>query len=68
MKRRQFIQAFAGAVASVAIGMKLSQGMPEIPLPPEGFRYVDPDLQFKATERFSEFNFADWRCVYGSPG
>ena len=29
MNRRHFIQAFAGAVATVAIGMRVSKGMPE---------------------------------------
>ena len=28
MNRRRFISTFAGAVASVSIGLKLSQGMP----------------------------------------
>ena len=33
VSRRKFIQSFAGAVASVSIGMKLSQGMPTVYLP-----------------------------------
>ena len=32
MDRRKFISAFAGAVASVSIGLKLSQGMPALNL------------------------------------
>ena len=68
MKRRAFIQAFAGAVATVAIGMKLSQGMPN--LTEASFGLVpdqDIELRFKATERIIPWA-NDWRAVYGSPG
>jgi len=61
MNRRDVIKAFAGGVASVAIGMKLAQGMPKLPEPttviPMTVKIrVDPEVMF-----------ADWRCVYGSP-
>ncbi len=70
MNRRKFIRAFAGAVATVAIGMKLSQGMPELVkvygIDERGNEQVDT-IRFKASMRFSpEWN--DWRAVYGSPG
>lgn len=68
MKRRAFIKAFAGAVASVAIGMKLSQGMPELKIVTGIDDMENIELRFKATERFSQFSHADWRAVYGSPG
>ncbi len=71
MNRRKFIQAFAAAVASVSIGMKLSQGMPELVkihgIDERGNEQVDT-IRFKATERFSNFSHTDWRAVYGSPG
>lgn len=80
MKRRAFIKAFAGAVASVAIGMRVAQGMPKL-LPPmidlssdtwylrTGIEDMEhgEDLRIKATERF-QYDFRDWRAVYGSPG
>ena len=70
MNRRKFIRAFAGAVATVAIGLKLSQGMPEM-LKESKILFASPDvessLRFKATMRFSP-PYTDWRAVYGSPG
>ncbi len=67
MKRRAFIKAFAGAVATVAIGLKLSQGMPELKIITGIDDMENTELRFKATERFSHFS-NDWRAVYGSPG
>ena len=67
MKRRAFIKAFAGAVASVSIGLKLSQGMPELKII-TGIEDMENGevLRFKATERFSQ-PWVDWRGAYGSP-
>ncbi len=77
MKRRAFIKAFAGAVATVAIGMRVAQGMPKL-LPSDYL--TDPDawylrtgqddmengeaLQIKTTMRFRH-DYKDWRAVYG---
>lgn len=70
MNRRKFIRAFAGAVATVAIGLKLSQGMPTY-RESKTWVLVSPDvessLRFKASMRFSP-PYTDWRAVYGSPG
>jgi hypothetical protein len=63
MNRRGFIRAFAGAVATVAIGMKLSQGMSDLTQP--SFDLVPENVQFKVTERFIGGD-VDWRGVYGT--
>ncbi len=67
MNRRKFIRAFAGAVATVAIGLKLSQGMPEMPKVVLASPDVESSLRFKASMRFNP-SYTDWRAVYGSPG
>ncbi len=69
MNRRDVIKAFAGGIASVAIGMRVARGMPALTQPsftPIADEYVG--LNYKATERFSAFSFTDWRVCYGSPG
>ena len=80
MNRRDVIKALAGAVATVAIGMRVAQGMPKL-LPSmidlssdtwylrTGIEDMENGevLQFKATERFLPPHM-DWRAVYGSPG
>jgi len=72
VNRRGFIQAFAGAVASVAIGMRVSQGMPRLNpadyLTDSDTWYLNPNIaavKVKCTERF-EFEYVDWRAMYGS--
>ena len=67
MNRREFGKAFAGAVASVSIGLKLSQGMPELPVRIDEVRVTKGVAKYKATERFLEPT-VDWRGMYGSPG
>ncbi len=61
MNRRDVIKAFAGAVASVAIGMRVANGMPTLPDP--NIVAMTVKITFDSDEVFS-----DWRCVYGSPG
>ena len=68
MDRRKFLKSFVGAFASVAIGMKLSQGMPELTQPsldlvPENVIPMTVKMRFDITKE----SWADWRCVYGSP-
>ncbi len=67
VKRRAFIQAFAGAVATVAIGMRVAQGMPELKIVTGIEDMENTELRYKATERFLP-PMMDWRAVYGSPG
>ncbi len=65
MNRRGFVHAFAGAVATVAIGMRMATAMPRLDLTEENVEAVA--VQFKATVRFGRSDM-DWRAVYGSPG
>lgn len=61
MNRRDVIKAFAGGVASVAIGLKLSQGMPKLP---------EPTMVIPMTVKITfdnEVSWADWRVAYGTP-
>lgn len=78
MNRRKFIRAFAGAVATVAIGMKLSQGMPEIPkvvlASPDmesALRFGDPNIvamKIKVNmDHGLDVEWVDWRAMYGTP-
>jgi len=66
MNRRKFVQAFAGAVATVAIGMRMASAMPRLDFTEENFEAMA--IKYKATERFSNFSHVDWRACYGSPG
>ena len=67
MKRRQFIQAFAGAVATVAIGMRMATAMPKLDLSP----LADPNIvamRVKVNmDHKLDVEWVDWRCMYGSP-
>ena len=68
MDRRAFIRAFVGAVATVAIGMRVAHGMPKIDFSP----IADPNIvamKFKVNMDHSmDVQFVDWRAMYGSPG
>ncbi len=65
--RRDFIKAFAGAVASVAIGLRVAHGMPQLPdaCPMDDIPTVIP-MTVKMHVN-PELTFTDWRVVYGSP-
>lgn len=65
MNRRDVIKAFAGAVASVSIGLKLSQGMPELVGHIDEVRVTKGVAKYKVTERFLP-PVVDWKGVYGS--
>ena len=59
--RRDFLKAFAGAVASVAIGLRVAHGMPPLSEPTVipmtvAIKFVDGGI-----------STIDWRSVYGSP-
>lgn len=58
------MQAFAGAVATVAIGMRLATAMPRLDLTEENVEAAA--LKYKAYVRFSP-KYDDWRAVYGTP-
>jgi len=67
MNRRRFIRAFAGAVATVAIGMRVSHGMPAI----DFSRLADPNIvamKVKVNLDHSlDVHWVDWRAMYGTP-
>ena len=63
MNRRDVIKAFAGGVASVAIGMRLAQGMPKLP-EPKTTTVIPMTVKIHVAH---DINMADWRCVYGTP-
>ncbi len=67
MNRRRFIRAFAGAVATVAIGMRVSHGMPAI----DFSRFGDPNIvAMKVKVNIDDslsFHWVDWRAMYGTP-
>lgn len=68
MNRRRFIRAFAGAVATVAIGMRVSHGMPAIDISRAWF---DPNIvAMKVKVNIDDslsFHWVDWRAMYGTP-
>lgn len=52
MKRRAFIKALAGGIATVAIGMRLARGMPEVLA--DGYEYTTYSTGFAGTgERYA---------------
>lgn len=52
MNRRDFIKAFAGGIATVAIGMRLARGMPEVLA--DGYKYTTYSTGFAGTgERYA---------------
>jgi hypothetical protein len=62
--RRDILKAFAGAVASVAIGLRVAHGMPQLPERDECPMDVIPmTVNIKTTDGFG---IADWRVAYGS--
>jgi hypothetical protein len=71
MNRRKFIRAFAGAVATVAIGMRVSHGMPTI----DFSRIGDPNIiamkvkvnMDDRTRPSLDVEWVDWRAMYGTP-
>lgn len=67
MNRRKFIRSFAGAVATVAIGMRVSHGMPTI----DFSRLGDPNIvamKVKVNmDHKLDVQFVDWRAMYGTP-
>jgi hypothetical protein len=65
MNRRRFIRAFAGAVATVAIGMRMASPMPRLDFNEENVEAIA--IKYKATMRVSGWNNYDWRAVYGTP-
>ena len=64
MNRRNIIKAFAGAVASVAIGLRVAHGMPQLPERDECPMDVIP-MTVKIHVN-PELTFTDWRVAYGS--
>ena len=68
--RRDIIKAFAGAVASVAIGLRVAHGMPQLPYPP-GLRGDCPMDVIPMTVAIKYvdggISTIDWRVMYGSP-
>lgn len=70
LNRRQFVQAFAGAVATVAIGMRVSQGMPILEPQTALFQPTAGTVAMKVKVNMDhglDVQFIDWRCMYGSP-
>lgn len=64
MNRRNIIKAFAGAVATVAIGLRVAHGMPQLPERDECPMDVIPmTVNITVTP---EMTIADWRVAYGS--
>jgi len=67
MKRRAFLKAFVGAVATVAIGMRMATAMPRLDLSP----LADPNIvamKFKVNMDSSlDVQWIDYRAMYGTP-
>ena len=67
MDRRRFIQAFVGAVATTAIGLRLATPMPKLDLSP----LADPNvvaMKMKVTMNGDlDVQFVDWQAMYGIP-
>ena len=62
--RRDIIKAFAGAVASVAIGLRVAHGMPKLPdVCPMDVIPMTVSIKF-----VDGVGVIDWRAAYGSPG
>ncbi len=61
--RRDIIKAFAGAVASVAIGLRVAHGMPQLP----DFCPMDV-IPMTVAIKFTDDGptLVDWRVMYGS--
>jgi len=66
LNRRQFTQAFVGAVGTVAIGMRMATVMPKLDLSP----LADPNIvAMKITMNDKlDVQWVDYRAMYGSPG
>ena len=59
--RRDIIKAFAGAVASVAIGLRVAHGMPQL-------AELDVCPMTVSIKFVDGVGVIDWRAAYGSPG
>ncbi len=68
MKRRAFIKALVGGVATVAIGMRVSRGMPE--LLADGYEYKTVSMGFTLTkeEALAYAEEVHGKGVYGAIG
>lgn len=61
MNRRDFIKAFAGGIATVAIGMRVAQGIPKVLA--DGYEYKTISMGFSITREEVE-----GKGIYGAIG
>ena len=68
MDRRSFLKSFVGAVATVAISLRMVTAMPKLDLSP----LADPNIvAMKVKVNMDgelDVQWVDWRAMYGSPG